>query len=151
LRANEAKIMQETKALYAELSALKRLLAVNGIPLPEPGSQAYSAISQDVTSPEQTFNLSIQFTSTKRKQQQISAQRSASHHHQYRHERSTGAANTHLVETIESSSFSHSKSFAVDLRTALNELSNERSLFKFGNVITPGRPSHAQYPTRTSR
>jgi hypothetical protein len=59
LRANEAKIMQETKALYAELSALKRLLAVNGIPLPEPGSQAYSAISQDVTSPEQTFNSQV--------------------------------------------------------------------------------------------
>jgi hypothetical protein len=34
LRAKEARIIQETKSLYAELNLLKRVLAQNGIPVP---------------------------------------------------------------------------------------------------------------------
>lgn len=73
LRANEARILQETRTLYAELMAFKKLMTQHGVQLPATHGQAQhkSASTSISASDEEMFNLSIQFTSTKQKRRQI--------------------------------------------------------------------------------
>jgi beta-xylosidase len=68
LRANEAKIMQETRKLYAELTALKNLMASNGIQAP---TSFKNDIAPTTEYPSEEFDLSIQITNTKQKRRQI--------------------------------------------------------------------------------
>jgi hypothetical protein len=65
LRANEARILQETKALYSEVSALKRLLEHNGIPIQSAGCQPHEDAQDECTSDDHQFNLSIRDASAK--------------------------------------------------------------------------------------
>jgi hypothetical protein len=93
LRANEAKILQETKRLYTELTALKRLLAENGIQVPPIFDQGQPglAVSVDVRSHEETFDLSIQVTNSKQKQRRIQLQNPQSGPLGDRYEHSAGS------------------------------------------------------------
>ncbi|KAJ4302717.1 hypothetical protein N0V90_001607 [Kalmusia sp. IMI 367209] len=68
LRANEARLFQETKRLYTEMSVIKNLLLENNIPIP-PGPQISDNINLDDS--EETFEFSIRSISTKLKEQRI--------------------------------------------------------------------------------
>lgn len=63
LRANEARLSQETKALYTEIRVMKNLLVINGIPVPSPPPQS----TNDDPAPQDTedvFEFSISTVST---------------------------------------------------------------------------------------
>jgi hypothetical protein len=125
MRAKEAKILQETKALYAEISVLKGLLIKNGIQLPEPGLQAYPEIESAGTSPENAFDLSIQFSSKSKKQQRIHIQRDIGHHNLTRRERPAITEDDHgVIGANHPSNFSHRKpltSYSATLGIALTD------------------------------
>jgi hypothetical protein len=84
LRANEAQILQETRRLYAEITTMKRVMAAHGIEVPtiEPNAtdqnQPGVAVSLDVTSPNEAFDLSIRVSNNKQKHRHIHVHRHAS-------------------------------------------------------------------------
>ncbi|KAF1348362.1 hypothetical protein EJ07DRAFT_141799 [Lizonia empirigonia] len=85
LRANEGRIMQETRGLYAQIETLKRLLTENGTQVPAEKLQAYqkSASGQDIL--DGSFELSIETMEkqVQHRQQRIRAQRGGSNTFQY--------------------------------------------------------------------
>ncbi|KAF1974469.1 hypothetical protein BU23DRAFT_461515 [Bimuria novae-zelandiae CBS 107.79] len=76
LRANEARLFQETKALYAKLSAMKKLLATNGIsvPLEQPQGVGDAGVDFSDQSSEELFEFNISKT-TKHQQERIQVRR----------------------------------------------------------------------------
>lgn len=72
LRANEAKIMQETKMLYAEITNLKSMLMRHGIEVPV--SNISSAEEQTIVTDAPEFELYIPKTTTKGQHQRIHVQ-----------------------------------------------------------------------------
>lgn len=75
LRANEARIMQETKALYSEINMLKNTLRQNGIPVPTVGHQGApgTVIGEALGVP--LFSLSIQNARSRTEHQRITIQK----------------------------------------------------------------------------
>jgi hypothetical protein len=75
LRANEARIMQETKALYAEINMLRNTLRQNSIPVPTVGQQVApdTAIGEALGVP--SFSLSIQNARSRTEHQRITIQK----------------------------------------------------------------------------
>jgi hypothetical protein len=80
LRANEARILNETKGLYAEITVLKRLLVENGIQVPTsiPGQLSSGATSSAGEGSEQTFDLYIPSAKQTNRKERIYSQRSGS-------------------------------------------------------------------------
>ncbi|KAF2690691.1 hypothetical protein K458DRAFT_326498 [Lentithecium fluviatile CBS 122367] len=98
LRANESRILHETKTLYSEISVLKNLLVANGIPLPASGSGALPSAGNPSAGevPEQTFDLSIREAKARNRQERIYSQRSAMPHQH------TMSSSSELTESIAS-------------------------------------------------
>jgi len=84
LRANEARILQETRALYSEINALKNTLRQNGIPVPNAGLQGLDNASHEIASGDLLFNLSIQDARSKHDHQRIRIQRNTANDHKRR-------------------------------------------------------------------
>ncbi|KAH7381419.1 hypothetical protein DE146DRAFT_670553 [Phaeosphaeria sp. MPI-PUGE-AT-0046c] len=68
LRANEAKILQETKRLYTELTALKKIMTDHGLQVPD---LSHLLVSPPGSGAEETFDFNLQISKGKNKQRQI--------------------------------------------------------------------------------
>jgi hypothetical protein len=75
LRANEAKILQESKWLHFEVIALRQIIADNGMHVPFHTVQSQPGLAVDFRSQGDAFDLSIRFTDSKRKSRQICVER----------------------------------------------------------------------------
>jgi hypothetical protein len=90
LRANEAKILQETRKLYTELTAMKQLMASHGIQVPASFAQNYDIGPTSASSTEEeVFDLSIRITNTKQKRRQICVYKPSGHQSSQQYDRST--------------------------------------------------------------
>ncbi|OAK96584.1 hypothetical protein IQ06DRAFT_44788 [Phaeosphaeriaceae sp. SRC1lsM3a] len=68
LRANEAKIIQETKRLYAELTTLKKIMVDHGLQVPD---LSQILVSPPATGVEEAFDFNMHISKGKNKQRQI--------------------------------------------------------------------------------
>lgn len=111
LRANEARIMQETKELYAEIRLLKNTLRQNGISVPNTGQQGFSGAVIDGALGEQSFSLSIQDARSKSEHQRIHIQKNVANVQQRHQESTPSTADVHgtLVQSNPISNFSQRK------------------------------------------
>jgi hypothetical protein len=82
LRANEAMILQESKWLYSEVTALRQIVAAHGMELPSSIVPSQPGVAVDFRSHGDAFDLSIRFTDSKHKQRQIHVERLPTHIHQ---------------------------------------------------------------------
>jgi hypothetical protein len=131
LRANEAKILQETRDLYTELTALKKLMAQHGIQMPITHTQGQheSALSS-ASSSEEVFNLSIQVTSTKQKRRQIRVYKQSEHGGGHPSASSTGSQSQAQSASNDSSTLSpNCTSYQTPSRVALYQTNEPKAFF----------------------
>lgn len=88
LRANETRLFQETKTLYAELMAMKNLLANNGIPVPSGPLPQLPSPNGTLSKPEsrideldQLFEFSLTESVPKQPQERIHVRRQVQRQH----------------------------------------------------------------------
>jgi hypothetical protein len=81
LRANEARIMQETKTLYAEINLLRNTLRQNGIPVPTALQQNLPGTVPGMDLGEPTFSLSIKNATSKSEHQRIHIRKNVANVH----------------------------------------------------------------------
>jgi hypothetical protein len=82
LRANEAMILQESKWLYSEITALRQIIADHDMQLPSSIVPSQPGVAVNLRSQGDAFDLSIRFTDSKHKQRQIHVERLPTHIHQ---------------------------------------------------------------------
>jgi hypothetical protein len=82
LRANEARILEESKWLYSEVTALRQIVAEHGMQVPSTIVPSQPGVAVDFRSQGDAFDLSIRFTDSKHKQRQICVERLPTHIHQ---------------------------------------------------------------------
>ncbi|KAF2825152.1 hypothetical protein CC86DRAFT_325049 [Ophiobolus disseminans] len=108
LRANEARILQETKALYSEISMLRNVLNQNSIPIPNVRLQSPEEAQNDNRLDTQLFNLSIQKPQSKQDHQRITVHRNVSNNNErWRESTTAGDSTNNIANASNSSNFTH--------------------------------------------
>ncbi|EAT79551.1 hypothetical protein HBI56_053580 [Parastagonospora nodorum] len=130
LRANEAKIIQETRRLYAELTALKNYMASNGIQVPP--SLTQDVVSTSASPSDDVFDLSIRTTNTKQKRRQIQIYKHNDHQHDHQCELSSAGHKASQVSTSPGSFLSPTTSDDLALRNDPNTRISDLDLTSVG-------------------
>jgi hypothetical protein len=107
LRANEARIIQETRWLYSEVTALRQIVADHSIQAPSTTISNQPGVAVDFRSQGDAFDLSIRFTDSKQKQRQICVEKlpSSDHHNQYEQQQTAlhnGSSPSDWSQTVHS-------------------------------------------------